>query len=308
MLIKSRLALIFKLNLLIILGENMIDIIGLLFWIFIIISVLWPQIQYRNIQAARLNLIRKIEKKTGFRVITMIHRQESVGFFKIPVYRFIDIEDSEAILRAIRHTPPDKPIALIIHTPGGLVLAASQIAEALKRHPAKKIVIVPHYAMSGGTLITLAADEIWMDPNAVLGPLDPQLMKGNTALPAPSIIRVVEQKGVDKVSDETLILADVAEKAIKQMQEIIINLIKDKYGIEKAKEIAIKLTSGEWTHDYPITAEKALELGLPVKIGLPPEIYKLMELYPQAHAHRPGVEFIPYPYMPTPPTRKHEVK
>ncbi len=285
----------------------MIDIIGLLFWLLVIISLIWPQIQYRNIQAARLNLIRKIERKHGFRVITMIHRQESVGFFKIPVYRFIDIEDSEAVLRAIRSTPPNKPIAMIIHTPGGLVLAASQIAEALKRHPAKKIVIVPHYAMSGGTLIALAADEIWMDQNAVLGPLDPQLMKGNLQLPAPSILKVVQQKGVQNVSDETLILADVAEKAIKQMQEIIVNLIKDKFGEEKAREIAVKLTSGEWTHDYPITAEKAKELGLPVKIGLPLEIYELMELYPQARAHRPGVEFIPYPYMPTPPKRQ-EVK
>ncbi|RLE53096.1 MAG: hypothetical protein DRJ26_03805 [Candidatus Methanomethylicota archaeon] len=286
----------------------MIDIIGLLFWFLIIITMLWPQIQYRNIQVARLNLIKKLEQKLGFRIITMIHRQESIGFFKIPIYRFIDIEDSEAVLRAIRSTPPEKPIALIIHTPGGLVLAASQIAEALKRHPAKKVVIVPHYAMSGGTLIALAADEIWMDPNAVLGPLDPQLMKGNLQLPAPSILKVVKLKGAEKVSDETLILADIAEKAIKQTQEIIINLLKDKMDENKASEIAVKLTEGIWTHDYPITAEKAKELGLPVKIGLPPEIYKLMELYPQAHTHRPGVEFIPYPYLPKPPTKKQGTK
>jgi len=54
--------------------------------------------------------------------------------------------------------------------PGGLVLAAEQIAPALRRHSGTVTVFVPRYAMSGGTLIALAADEIVMDPNAVLGP------------------------------------------------------------------------------------------------------------------------------------------
>ena len=282
----------------------MVDIIGLLFWLLIFVIILWPQLQYRNMQAARMSLIKTLESKLDSRVITMIHRQERIGFFGIPIYRFIDIEDSEAVLRAIRSTPPNKPIALILHTPGGLVLAASQIAEALKRHPAKKIVIIPHYAMSGGTLIALAADEIWMDPNAVLGPLDPQLsIKAGVQLPAPSIVKAVKLKGVDKVSDETLILSDVAEKAIKQIEEMVCKLIKDKFGEEKAREIARALTEGRWTHDYPITPEEAMEMGLPVKIGLPSEVYELMELYPQAHIQRPGVEYIPYPYMPPQPRR-----
>ena len=80
-----------------------------------------------------------------------------------------------AVLRAIKLTDDDVPIDLILHTPGGLVLAAEQIAHALKNHPAKVTVMVPHYAMSGGTLISLAADEIVLDDNAVLGPVDPQL-------------------------------------------------------------------------------------------------------------------------------------
>ena len=42
---------------------------------------------------------------------------------------------------------------------------------------------VPHYAMSGGTLIAMAAQEIIMDRNAVLGPVDPQI--GGVAAVAP---------------------------------------------------------------------------------------------------------------------------
>ncbi len=277
----------------------MFDPIALLFWLLLFTVLVWPHLQFRNLKAARLSLIRALEKKYGFRVVTMIHRQERVGIFNIPFYRFIDIEDSEAVVRAIRTTPPDKPIMLILHTPGGLVLAASQIAFALKKHPAKKVVVIPHYAMSGGTLIALAADEIWMDPHAVLGPLDPQLMvKSGFTVPAPSVVRVVREKGVDKVEDETLMLADVAEKAIRQMKAIVVSLLEDRMGREKAEEVAEELVSGKYTHDYPITVDDALRMGLPVKPELPPEVYELMELYPQAHVQRPGIEYIPYPYAP----------
>ena len=60
------------------------------------------------------------------------------------------------------------------------------------------------------------------------------------------------------------------------------------------------MVESKWTHDYPITADKAKEIGLPVKIGIPDEVYKLMDLYPQANVRRPSVEFIPTPHMPTP--------
>jgi len=282
-------------------------VIWWLFWLIFLIAMLEPVMSLRRLRAARLAVIREMERKYGWRVITMIHREERISFFGIPIQRFIDIDDSEAVLRAIRTTPPDKPIALILHTPGGLVLAASQIAMALKRHPGKKIVIVPHYAMSGGTLIALAADEILMDPNAVLGPLDPQLALGpqGPVVPAPSIVKVAELKK-DKAADTTLIVADVARKAIEEMQETIVELLRDRMGEEKAKELAKILTEGRWTHDYPITVEKARELGLPVKTEVPPEVYELMELYPQAPHNRPGVEYIPQPLpAPTPHPRQH---
>jgi len=278
-----------------------IDIGSLLFWLLILLLFMSPSLQYKGLRSARLRLLRLMEKKYGYRFITMIHRQERIGLFGIPIYRFIDIEDSEDVLRAIRSTPKDMPIALILHTPGGLVLAAAQIAFALKKHPAKKVVIIPHYAMSGGTLIALAADEIWMDPSAVLGPLDPQLtIQQGMTVPAPSIIRVAREKG-DKASDQTLMMADIAEKALSEVQDIITSLLEDKVGGDRARELARILTEGRWTHDYPITFEAAKKLGLPVKDNIPPEVYSLMQLYPQTHQQRPGVEYLPHPY--TPPAR-----
>lgn len=278
--------------------------IGLLFWLLLLYVLFEPMVRVKRLQAARISMIKGIEEKYGWRVITMIHREETISFLGIPIRRYIDIEDSEAVIRAIRTTPPNKPIALILHTPGGLVLAAAQIAMALKNHPARKIVIVPHYAMSGGTLIALAADEILMDPQAVLGPLDPQISIGQgMVVPAPSILKVARLKGKN-ASDQTLIYADIAEKAIREMQELIVELVRDKMEEEKAKELAKMLTEGQWTHDYPITFQKAKELGLPVKADVPPEVYELMELYPQPPMNRPGVEYIPYPTIPQPRHRQ----
>lgn len=265
---------------------------SMIWWLLLFYLILGPQIQYRQLMMARKSLMKKMGTRRGTNVITMIHRQENIGLFGIPFYRFISVEDSEHVLRAIRGTPKDQPIDLILHTPGGLVLAATQIAKAIKDHPAKTTVIVPHYAMSGGTLIALAADEIIMDPHAVLGPVDPQLMN----YPAPSILRAVEKKEPKDIDDQTLIMADIAEKAIKQVREFVFELLKDKMGEDKAREVATILTEGRWTHDYPITVEVARELGLKVSTEVPEEVYELMELYPQPMMQRhPGVEFVPTP-------------
>ena len=144
-------------------------------WIFFIISFIQPILLRQWQQMARLRALQGLERARGTRAIALIHRQETISLLGIPLARYIDIQDSEDLLRVIRLTPPDLPIDLILHTPGGLVLAAEQIARALHRHPAKVTVIVPHYAMSGGTLIAQAAKEIVMSEYAVLGPVDPQM-------------------------------------------------------------------------------------------------------------------------------------
>jgi len=266
-----------------------------LFWMVLILSMFYPAVKATSLRSSRDTLIRSIERKRKSRVITLIHRQESMNLFGFAMRKFIDIEDSEEVLRAIKMTPDDMPIDFIIHTPGGLVLAAEQIARALKKHKGKVTVFVPHYAMSGGTLIALSADEIVMDENAVLGPLDPQLGQ----LPAASILKVVEKKDINEVDDQTLIMADVAEKAIKQVKDFVKNLLIDKYDEEKAEQIADKLTKGYWTHDYPITVETAKELGLDVSTDMPEEIYALMELYKQTEQRRPSVQYIPISYKNT---------
>ncbi|MBX6350997.1 MAG: hypothetical protein IRZ11_05755 [Clostridia bacterium] len=268
------------------------DWLGILWLALIAYSLLLPWLERRRLDFRRLQLIRRLEVRRGSRVITLIHRQEAISLLGIPLARYITIEDSEQVLRAIRLTPKGVPIDIILHTPGGLVLAAEQIARALRRHEGRVTVFVPHYAMSGGTMLALAADEICLDENAVLGPVDPQIGQ----YPAASILRVLEQKPLAEISDETLILADVARKARAQVRSFMLEILSDRMPAESAENVADALVEGHWTHDYPITADLVAKLGLPVCTELPPEIYALMDLYPQPPGRRPSVEYVPAPY------------
>jgi len=274
-------------------------------WILFLLSTLIPMLTKRAMDARRRMVIDAIERKHNSRLITLIHRQETMSFLGIPIRRYIDIEDSERVLRAIRLTDENVPIDIVLHTPGGLVLASEQIAFALCRHKAKVTVFVPHYAMSGGTLIAIAADEIVMDPNGVLGPVDPQLQmpQGGGYVPAVSVLAAMEVENPNR-DDQTLIMADMARKATQQVHRTIYNLLRANDMEEgKARELAASLSEGRWTHDYPISASEAREMGLPVSDDMPKEIYALMDLYPQAAQRRPSVEFIPTPYRPSPPAQ-----
>ncbi len=266
------------------------------FWIFIAITALQPILKQKLLDASRLRLLTRFEKQRGSRTIALVHRQETMALLGFPIMKYIDVHDSEEVLRAIKLTDPSVPIDLIIHTPGGLVLAAAQIANALKRHPGKVTVFVPHYAMSGGTLIALAADEIVMDPNAVLGPVDPQLGQS----PAASVMTVLERKNVNDIDDQTLILADVARKALAQVETTVRELLAERLPSEQAASLANKLASGTWTHDYAITSEAAKALGLPVGTDMPPEVYDFMQLFAQPTRTRPSVEYVPLPHRSTP--------
>lgn len=268
-----------------------------LFWIFIIITALTPYLQQQMLRSMRTRKMSELERSRGSRVITLIHRQEALSLLGVPLTRYINIEDSEQVLTAIRLTDREVPIDLILHTPGGLVLASEQIAEALLRHPGKVTVFVPHYAMSGGTLVALAADELVMDENAVLGPLDPQLGQ----CPASSLLKVLESKEAKDIEDQTFILADVAGKALRQIKVTVKNLLLKHMDEEQADIIADKLTQGTWTHDYPIDVKEIAEMGINVNTEMPAGVYSLMSMFPQPRTARPSVEYNPGPVYPSGP-------
>ena len=264
--------------------------IGNLIWLFFLMTMMQPILARKFLEMARERALRHLETIRGTKVIAMVHRQETMSLFGFPVLRYINIEDSEEILRAIKVTDPDTPIDLILHTPGGLVLASTQIAHALSNRKAPVTVFVPHFAMSGGTLIALSASRIVMDENAMLGPVDPQLGE----FPAASILRVVEQKNRNDIDDKTLIMADIAEKAILQLNHSLERLLTKRMPAEKARQLAGVLSSGHFTHDYPLTYEELLSFDLPVSTDVPDDVYLFMRLFPQPKQAIPSVSYTPF--------------
>jgi ClpP class serine protease len=263
--------------------------LGQLVLLFFVLSTLQPVLRQRLLENSRRRLLAEIERRRGSRAVLLVHRQETMSLLGFPIMRYIDVNDAEEVLRACELTDPEVPLDIILHTPGGLVLASLQIARAIRYRKGKVTAFVPHYAMSGGTLIALAADEIVMSPHAVLGPVDPQL--GH--YPAASLLSVVSKKPIAEVDDQTLILADVANKAVSQLRESVRELLERSQPPEKAGALADLMATGHWTHDYPITVQEAQRLGLKVRSDIPPEVLQLMTLYPQPVRRHPSVEYLP---------------
>jgi len=270
-----------------------------LLWLFLIFSSLQPLVQKQLLAATRRRMLGQIARRRDATVITLIHRQETIALLGFPLMRHIDIDDAESVLRAIRETAPGKTIEIILHTPGGLVLAASQIARALSDHDGRVVAVVPHYAMSGGTLIALAADEIVLDGHAALGPVDPQLGQ----YPAASLVEVASMPGEHE--DQTLILADVGRKALVQVEAVARELLQRHSDPQRARDVARLLSQGTWTHDHPLMASDLERFGLPVRVGVPPEERALMKLYPQPRGREAAVEYVPGRPVPgLPPGRE----
>ncbi|TCJ15856.1 hypothetical protein E0L93_11385 [Rubrobacter taiwanensis] len=267
------------------------DIFNLL-WLFFILAALQPLLQRRFLETMRQRALSRLAAERNSTVITLIHRQETMSLLGFPLIRHIDIDDAEGVLNAIRATPPGTPIDIVLHTPGGLVLAASQIASALAEHEGPVRAIVPHYAMSGGTLIALAADEIVVDPHAALGPVDPQI----GGYPAASIVAAAQRSSSPE--DRTLILADISRKALWQVERFVTGLLEKHIDPERARGVARLLSTGVWTHDHPLEPETLRQLGLPVRVGVPKEVHALMKLYPQPRGRQTSVEYVPSPPRP----------
>jgi ClpP class serine protease len=270
-----------------------------LLWLFFIFASLQPAVTRQWLLRRRRRALRIISRERDATVITLIHRQESMSLLGIPIVRYIDIEDAEDVLNAIHDTPPGRGIEIILHTPGGMVIAARQIASALADHDGRVTAVIPHYAMSGGTLIALAADEIRVDSHAALGPVDPQL--GQYA--AASLVAVAERPG--EHDDETLLMADVGRKALAQVEGFTARLLQRNLDPARASEVAHLLASGVWTHDHPLLAPELHALGLPVRDGIPGTERELITLYPQPSNRPRAVEYVPGPRAPSPaPARR----
>ena len=230
-----------------------------------------------EILAWRQRIIEGLERERGTKVITMIHKKEL--WTEPGEDPEIGIEDTVKVLMEIQKTPPNKPIDMIIHTPGGYAVAAQMMAMAIKFHPAKVTVMIPFYAMSGGSLMSLAAGEIRMEKYSVLGPVDPQIPTPGGMHPAGALATLMKTKPIQTISDKMVILAESGNLEIENAKAFVMWLLEGKMDEQQAERVADFLARGYMSHATPITLDVARTLGLNVVEGVPDKVYELFKTF-----------------------------
>jgi ClpP class serine protease len=223
----------------------------------------------------RAQLIAKLEQARGTRVLAIVNRDERRTMPMRLGREHIELDTAEQLLSVIRGIKPDQPVDIVLHTPGGEVTAALQIANALKAHRGRKTAFIPYYAFSAGTLIALTTDEIVMGPQAVLGPIDPQIR----GIPAASLLRLRAEKSVDHIDDVFLVLADHAEKSLDEARSHACDLVNDAHKPSGTCALTDDLVSGVRTHGYPITVAEAKARGINVTTHIPDTVFALVDAY-----------------------------
>lgn len=142
------------------------------------------------VDEVRHQYLRKLSKLTGRNTIVyysswLTRRVENTD---------INDNDMNGFMNAVRGLDCENGLDLVLHTPGGSPMAAEAIVKYLRSKFGKNIrVIVPHMAMSAGTMIACSAKEIIMGKQSSLGPIDPQL----NGIPAYSIQSEFEDAKID---------------------------------------------------------------------------------------------------------------
>jgi ClpP class serine protease len=238
-----------------------------------------------QILARRAQLVRELEEERGTRVLTLIHRKEPWSTSEDEPE--IVLEDSEVILQSVRETPPDKPIDFIVHTEGGLTFAADLMAMALRYHKAKVTVMVPFYAMSDGTYLVLAADEIMMEKCSILAPVEPLI----DDMAANAVMGILKRKPIETISDRTILQAEAARMETENAKEFVKWLLGDKMNEEQATQVANFLVGGFMASTTPITLDVARAIGLNVVEGVPEKVHQLFETIEFTGGLRPGKQY-----------------
>lgn len=198
----------------------------------------------------------------------------------------INLETGSAWLSLLRRTDPSQPLNVILHTAGGDTPPALQMALALARHPGRVTVQVPYYAFSAGTILALAANDMLLDPNAVLGPIDPQIHVPNGcsdstySVAAGNLQQLLQAKPAASISDATLMSAQWATKWAELIPDFLRSLVrwKRQYSEDAINRIIDQLAVGKVPHSFPITPERARQLGMNVTIQpLDPLVYELVD-------------------------------
>lgn len=182
---------------------------------------------------------------------------------------------------------------VVLNTQGGSVEVVERISNALRLFYESVDFLIPHEAMSAGTVLALSGDAIWMDNFSRLGPIDPQVLREGRFVPGLSyqhqynaLIDKSKKSGLTEAELTLLNKLDLAElHQIQLAASLSASLIREwlpKYNFKnwnthkngapvlerdktkQAEDIAKKLNDNQWwgTHARGIHMGTLQDLGL----------------------------------------------
>lgn len=249
--------------------------------VFYLFSMLLGPLLIKKLTLLRLMIFKKM-KKSNNGIIVIKHTNSDL-FSQSMIDRDTMEKIQEALLKM-----NGKPIDLILYTPGGEIFSASYISRMLRNYPGKIRSIVPTYSMSGGTLLALSTDEIYMNDYSSLGPIDPQLGNLFKFGSARSWKEVLKIKG-KKADDSSISFKFIGEQYTKSIKENIKELLSDKIRGKELNNIVNFLTSGEIEHGFNITKNILRSKGLDIKDLSPRDnlgLVKLIKSMPQGVSYK----------------------
>jgi ATP-dependent protease ClpP protease subunit len=205
----------------------------------------------------------------------------------VPAYDIqITLEEINGFMSALHGMNWDKGLTLILHTPGGQAAATETLVEYLHSKFDYIEVIIPTYAMSAGTMISLAANKIIMGKQSQLGPIDPQIGLGGRSVPAGAIHQQFERARKELSEDikqahlwapvlQTLgpSLLQESKNVLEYGEQMVTKWLKDRMfaGQNNAEELAEKTakyfndTEEHKIHGHRIDREEALKQQLNIE-------------------------------------------
>jgi len=233
-------------------GQFFISIIFTGFFVLYFIAKLWDP----TTLLVKAQLI-KLKRATKHHQLLIKH--DPMGFFGQMISQ-VDIQKIEKAMVKFK----GKPFDLIIQTPGGCLFSTMMISRMIKNYPGKIRAFIPSFAMSGGTVLALSCDEIYLGDSACLGPVDPQLGGLFSHGSANSWDHVVKMKG-KKAEDKTIAYSLLGKQATKTVREYLDEIITLPMDTKDKKKFIDSITSGKVEHSYPLNARSLQASGLPVK-------------------------------------------
>lgn len=187
--------------------------------------------------------------------------------------------DERSLGYVTRQVPEDiDSLKMVIHSPGGRVTSANKIAKNIEDNFENIEAYVPHNAKSGGTLISLTADEIVMSDMADIGPLDPQITTDDNQRRSAKDVREGYHQALENYqfkhpseisAPEHIMMEDMnileyqeASKSVETLLNYTIDILSEHDSISHrdAYSSARELIEGYPQHDFTLVREKAEEV------------------------------------------------